>query len=297
MSLFELAGSEQIEVAPFPRVTGGLLPYIRARRPVLLSDVRENLPCTRDWNFRFFSERLGTIRIQRPSSDGIYHYLGFSRVPMAEFAHMLGHGKDAYALEPLRGRGVAQEFPDDLRVDLPAFIPEEGFRVSNLYVGPGGNRSLLHYDETHSLLMMMEGRKRFILFPPHQSGLMYPYSIFNVRALLENRVVDSRVDCSAPNFERFPGLRRARGIAGWLEEGQALLIPAGTWHYIEAEGLNVSVNYFWFQNRLRDWFQRPLIDFWMKRRAIDALDAARRVKGALPRRGSRDSQVPGAGDS
>jgi len=169
-------------------------------------------------------------------------------------------------------------------VDLPDFVPEEGFRVSNLYVGAGGNRSLLHYDETHSLLMMMEGRKRFILFPPSQSGLMYAYSFFNLRALLENRVVDSRVDCSAPDLERFPGLGRAQGIAGWLEDGQALFIPAGTWHYIEAESLNVSVNYFWLQNRLRDWLQRPLIDFWFKRRAIDGLDMARRVKHAIDRR-------------
>ena len=288
MNVFDLAGPEQIEVAPFPRDRDGLLPYIRARRPVLLSDVRENLPCTRAWNYDFFRERLGSIRIQRPSPDGVYHYLGFSRIPIDEFDQVLRSSKDAYALEPLRGRGVAQGFPDDLQVDLPVFIPEQGFRVSNLYVGPGGNSSLLHYDETHSLLMMMEGRKRFILFPPGQSKLMYPYSLFNLRALLENRVVDSRVDCSAPDFDRFPGLRHAQGISGWLEEGQALLIPAGTWHYIQAEGLNVSVNYFWFQNRLGDWFQRPLLDFWLKRRAIDVLDQLRRLKQAMNRPGVRD---------
>ncbi|WP_405219699.1 cupin-like domain-containing protein [Lentisalinibacter sediminis] len=284
MDLFDLAGPEQIELAEFPTERDGLLPYLRARKPVLLNGVREHLPCARDWNYEYFRRRLESIRIQRPSADGIYHYLGFQRIPLAEFDELLHGTGDGYALEPLKGRGVAQSFPEDLRVDLPAFVPEEGFRVSNLYVGPGGNRSLLHYDETHSLLMMMEGRKRFILFPPSQSGLMYPYSFFNVRALLENRVVDSRVDCSAPDFERFPGLKRARGIAGWLEDGQALFIPAGTWHYIEAEGLNVSVNFFWLENRLRDWMQRPLIDFWFKRRAIDGLDMARRVKHAIDRR-------------
>jgi hypothetical protein len=66
-----------------------------------------------------------------------------------------------------------------------------------------------------------------------------------------------------------------------MEAGQALLIPAGTWHYIEAEGLNVSVNYFWFQNRLRDWLSRPLLDFWIKRRILDGIDFARKMKSAL----------------
>jgi hypothetical protein len=287
MNLFDLAGPEPIETMPLPRGRDGLLSHLRERRPVLLSDVRESLPFTRSWNYRFFRERLSSIRIQRPSPDGIYHYLGFTRVPMDEFDDILNDGRDAYALEPLRGRGVAQSLPGDLEVNLPEFIPEEGFRVSNLYIGPGGNTSLLHFDESHSLLMMMEGRKRFILFPPDQSGRMYPYGVLNLKALLENRVVDSRIDCSALDLDRFPRLRRARGIAGWLEEGQALLIPAGTWHYIAAEGLNVSVNYFWFQNPLSHWLQRPLVDFWMKRRMIDGLDVARKMKHALDRRSAR----------
>ena len=288
MNLFDLAGPEPVETMPMPVGEDGLLDPIRSRRPVLFSGVRESLPFTRSWNYQFFRERLRSIRIQRPSPDGIYHYLGFNRVPIEEFDEILNKSKDAYALEPLKGRGVAQSLPHDLKVELPRFIPEKGFRVSNLYVGPGSNASLLHFDETHSLLMMMEGRKRFILFPPSQSGKMYPYGILNLKALLENRVVDSRIDCSAVDLDRFPRLRQARGMSGWLEEGQALFIPAGTWHYIAAEGLNVSVNYFWFQNSLSDWLKRPLIDFWMKRRMLSVLDLARKGKVALSRRGASE---------
>lgn len=278
MSLFELSNQEKIETAPFPKTKEGVWPYISGRKPVIFECVRDSLPYTQSWNYQFFKDRLKTIRIQRPSKDGIYHYIGFSRITIDEFDQSMNGAKDSYALEPLKGQGVAQAFPNDLALDLPAFIPESKFRVSNLYIGPGKNCSLLHYDEVHSLLMMMEGRKRFILFPPEQTGLLYPYNPFNIRSLIQNRVVDSRIDCSALDFEKYPKLRRARGLSGWLEEGQALLIPAGTWHFIEAEGVNVSVNYFWMQNRLRDWLQRPLIDFWFKRRAIDALDRARKIR-------------------
>lgn len=278
MSLFELKNQEQIEIAPFPTTKEGVQSYLLARKPVIFDSVRDNLPYTKAWNYQFFKDRLKTIRIQHPSKDGIYHYLGFRRIAIEEFDQSLNEAKDSYALEPLKGQGVAQVFPDDLNFDLPAFIPPSGFKVSNLYIGPGKNTSLLHYDEVHSLLMMMEGRKRFILFPPEQTSLLYPYSAFNIRSIMQNRVVDSRVNCSALDFEKFPKLRRAQGLSGWLEEGQALLIPAGTWHFIEAEGVNVSVNYFWMQNRLRDWLQRPLIDFWVKRRALNALDRARKIR-------------------
>lgn len=281
MSLFDLSGPETIETVPFPTDKEGLAHYLHRRQPVLLSGVREALPFTRDWDYDFFRNALKSIRIQRKSPDGVFHYLGFERIPMLDFNQVMETTHDGYALEPLRGRGVSDDLPPSISVSLPAFVPESGFRVSNLYIGPGKNKSLLHYDETHSLLMMLEGRKRFVLFSPDQSGCMYPYSPFSLRALLENRVVDSRVDCQNPDFSQHPKLRNAQGLVGWLEEGQALFIPAGTWHFIEAEGRNVSVNYFWLQNRLSDWMQQPLLNFWIKRRAIDVLDRIRKVKHKL----------------
>ncbi|SFM53992.1 cupin-like domain-containing protein [Marinobacter zhejiangensis] len=281
MNLFDLSGPESIERVPFPSDKEGLAPYILNRQPVLLSGVREALPFLKDWNYRYFLESLKTIRIQRKSEDGVFHYLGFERMPMEAFNQVMETTHDGYALEALRGRGVSEDLPAQLSVDLPAFVPESRFRVSNLYIGPGKNKSLLHYDETHSLLMMLEGRKRFILFSPDQSDCMYPYSPFSLKALLENRVVDSRINSEDPDLERFPKLRESKGVSGWLEEGDALFIPAGTWHYIEAEGRNVSVNYFWLENRLRDWLQEPLFSFWIKRRAIDVLDRLRKVKHKL----------------
>lgn len=281
MSLFDLAGPEKIETIPFPEDKDGLLRFIRRRQPLLLSGIREALPFTRGLNYEYFKGALQSIRIQRQSEDGIYHYLGFERISMKEFDEVMNTTGNGYALEPLRGQGVSDDLPSSLSVTLPSFIPESAFRVSNLYIGPGKNKSLLHYDETHSLLMMLEGRKRFILFPPDQSECMYPYSPFSIRALLENRVVDSKIDCQNPDVKRFPKLNQAQGITGWLEEGQALFIPAGTWHFIEAEGRNVSVNYFWLQNSVRDWLQQPLLDFWLKRRAIDVLDQLRKIKHKL----------------
>lgn len=281
MDLFDLASSDAIQTITFPVEKEGLAPFIQRRQPVLLGGVRERLPFTRPWNYEFFRQALKSIRIQRKSEDGIYHYLGFERIPMADFDHLMETTHNGYALEPLKGQGVSGDLPSEFSVALPSFIPESGFRVSNLYIGPGGNKSLLHYDETHSLLMMLEGRKRFILFSPDQSDCMYPYSPFSLKALLENRVVDSRIDCQNPDLKSFPKLNQAKGLSGWLEEGQALFIPAGTWHFIEAEGRNVSVNYFWLQNSLKDWLKQPLLDFWIKRRAIDVLDQLRKVKHKL----------------
>jgi len=270
-----------METVPWPSGESALLPWLNERKPVLFEGVYERFPVMLDWRYDWFRKRMTSIRIQRPLLDGIYHYLSFERIPIGEFDRILRAGNNAYALEPLMGKGVSQTFPADFTMELPEFIPEKKFRVSNLYVGSGGNKSLLHYDETHSLLIMLEGRKRFMLFPPSETCHLYSYNIFNLRALLQGRVLDSRIDCSQLNYNQYPALSRVRGVVGSMEAGQALLIPAGTWHYIEGEDLNVSVNYFWFQNRLRDWLSRPLLDFWFKRRILDGIDFARKVKGVL----------------
>lgn len=283
MDLFDLAADQPIETAPFPSGPDGLLRYLRARTPVVLTGVREALPFTRDWNLDWLRDHLATVRVQRAEPDGHFHYLSFRRMPMGDFVEALQRGEGVYAQEKLLGQGVHRDLPEAAQAQLPEYVPAEGFRDSNLYIGAGGNTSLLHYDETHSLLAMLQGRKRVLLFPPDQSGRLYPYSTFNLRALLQGRVIDSRIDCSWPDLERFPRLAEARGVTGWLEEDQALLIPAGTWHYIMAEGVNVALNYFWFQNRLQDWLRPPLRQFWAKRRILDAVDLARPVKHMIQR--------------
>ena len=64
----------------------------------------------------------------------------------------------------------------------------------------------------------------------------------------------SRVDdAETPDPKRFP--KFARHVARWdaeLAGGDALFMPAGTWHQVRARDASLSVSYWWGRRRARE---------------------------------------------
>lgn len=295
MNLFDTASARTLSPVPMPDDEEFRRDYLLRRRPAVFDRVVERLPVAKDWSLENFASRLDMIRVQRPAEDGLYHYLHFDRMPFAEFRELLKGENKAYAFETLIDpkqselKGVA----DARDARLPGFIPMSSLYSSNLWIGSGSNKSLLHYDHVDSLLVMVEGRKRFLLFPPERTRSMYPYGILDFRSIKEGRVLDSRVNAGQVDLERFPRLKGVQGLRGELHAGQALFIPAGTWHYIHSYDLNVAVNFFWHGTRWPHWLRRPLLDYLLKRRIVVAIDQLRRLKRAV--QGILQRSVEGAG--
>lgn len=76
---------------------------------------------------------------------------------------------------------------------------EAGHRVDSHKCVPGkGAATPAHYDLYHNMYLQLEGRKRFLLFPPAQWQQLYPYPLLHpggrasqVRVLSQLSVVRS----------------------------------------------------------------------------------------------------------
>ncbi len=110
----------------------------------------------------------------------------------------------------------------------------------NLWISPAGVRSQLHFDQPHTLLAQLVGDKRVLLFAPGQRAQLHPFPLASANAQF------SQADVAAPDLVRFPGLARARGVQCVLRPGQALFIPGGWWHYLDAEDVTVSFGFRWW---------------------------------------------------
>jgi hypothetical protein len=291
LNLFAALNTRQMDPKRMPSDEAFRANYLATRTPAIFDDVASRLLVAREWSFDYFASRLETIQVQRPAKDGLFHYLNFERIPFSEFRKTLEASNRAYSFETLidpkeyRDRIARKEAIHDER--LPSFIPMDRLHSSNLWIGSGGNKSLLHFDHVNSLLIMVEGTKRFLLFGPEETRKMYPYSVLDFRSIKEGRVLDSRVNADQLDLKRFPRLSEANGFHGQLNPGQALFIPAGTWHYIESLGLNVAVNYFWFDTPLRYWLQAPLRNYLLKRGVVRSIDQLRAIKHGLKRSTAR----------
>ncbi|XP_018552043.1 HSPB1-associated protein 1 homolog isoform X1 [Lates calcarifer] len=114
-----------------------------------------------------------------------------------------------------------------------------GGRESTLWIGTEGANTPCHLDSYgYNLVLQVQGRKRWHLFPPEDTSKLYP-----TRIPYEESSVFSRVDVLHPDLRSFPDFQRARAHIVTLQPGQVLYVPRHWWHYVESvDPITVSVN-------------------------------------------------------
>ncbi|KAG8000928.1 HSPB1-associated protein 1-like protein, partial [Nibea albiflora] len=112
-------------------------------------------------------------------------------------------------------------------------------RESTLWVGTEGANTPCHLDSYGcNVVLQVQGRKRWHLFPPEDTVNLYP-----TRIPYEESSVFSQVDVLHPDLRRFPAFQGARAHVVTLQPGQVLYVPRHWWHYVESvDPITVSVN-------------------------------------------------------
>ncbi|XP_076012749.1 HSPB1-associated protein 1 homolog [Genypterus blacodes] len=112
-------------------------------------------------------------------------------------------------------------------------------RESTLWIGTEGANTPCHQDSYGcNLVLQVQGRKRWHLFPPEETSHLYP-----TRIPYEESSVFSKVDVLLPDLKRFPEFKRASAHTVTLQPGQVLYVPRHWWHYVESvDPVTVSVN-------------------------------------------------------
>lgn len=101
-----------------------------------------------------------------------------------------------------------------------------------------------HFDPNENIACVVAGRRRFTLFPPEQTGNLYPGPF----DFTPGGAPVSMVDIDQPDFDRHPRYADAQGAAliAELDPGDALYIPYLWWHQVVAlDRFNMLVNYWW----------------------------------------------------
>merc|ERR1712146_451296 len=96
-----------------------------------------------------------------------------------------------------------------------------------MFVGSNHVWSQAHCDIGSSTFIMVEGRKRWLLFPPSESQYMYPYG------QRRNVAFNAGLNVFAPDLESQPEFAKARGFEAVLEPGDVLFFPSFWWHAIQ----------------------------------------------------------------
>ena len=134
---------------------------------------------------------------------------------------------------------------------------DEGGDGSTFWLGTAGAGTQLHYDTYGwNLVAQIFGRKKWTLFAPRDTPLLYP-----TRVPYEESSVFSQVNARHPDSVRHPEFSRAVPYEVELGPGDVLHVPRHWWHAVESLDTSIAINL---------WSPHPL-------------DAQERVREALVR--------------
>lgn len=131
-----------------------------------------------------------------------------------------------------------------------------------------------HNDPSDNIAVVIAGRRRFTVFPPDQIANLYLGPLH----LTPAGTPVSMVHVTAPDLERYPRFAEALATAqvAELDPGDAIFIPYGWYHHVEAlEGFNMLVNYWW--NPARDDLGSPWDAMLLAMLSLRALPASQRA--------------------
>lgn len=147
-------------------------------------------------------------------------------------------------------------------ISIPDCVEENWVTSVNLWMSVNGSRSSTHYDPYHNLLCPIAGERKVTLWPPSSTSQLYPL------ALSGEASNHSAVDFTAPDYVRFPLYREAekKSLQVTISPGDALFIPEGWWHQVDASDVALAINIWWasvtsvsFGSHMDSYFARRII--------------------------------------
>jgi hypothetical protein len=217
--------------------------YYYPNRPVIIRGLMKDWKALRLWTPDYIAREFGKYRVEIAAdrSRDPHYESNFDshrqKVLMGEFVRMVKQGgkTNDYYLSARNFLFRRRKFAPMLRhMRCPAgFLKPASFRRSaNLFFGPKGTITPLHFDGVNILFGQVYGRKLFKLIPP-----------FDAENIYGERFAFSAVDAGRIDASKFPLMRRASILRSVVEPGDFLFIPIGWYHWVKALDISISVSF------------------------------------------------------
>jgi hypothetical protein len=219
-------------------------------RPVIVTNLITRWPACEKWTYPYLRSVLADTQVPVGVASSKHFRLDPTRSEFDNQRLMLSFDAFANYVEGGAGengthyylqRMPLSDYCPALLADLSVlpFVPLERLTSQNLWFGPGGSCTALHWDDYDNAIAQIRGRKHFTLFAPNETQYLYPHPA------LSQAPHQSRVNIDDVDAAEFPDFVRATPCTCVLEAGELLLLPACWWHQVASLETSISVNYWW----------------------------------------------------
>jgi len=237
---------------PLPEVESFVQRHWRPGTPGIFTDIVRQWPAFRRWSLADFRCRFGDETVEAcvgrerlADADPLWDRCA-ATMTLATFIDRLeaGSANDAYiiAKNALLQRPGLAPLLEDIALRPEVFGESVDLGRIALWLGGAGTHTPLHHDGDNTMFCQVVGRKRFRMAPPEQLALLdHARGVFNLWDPCEPEVA---AESPGPLVELV------------LEPGDALFIPAGWWHQVDAldPSISVSIQQFAWPNDY-NWYR------------------------------------------
>lgn len=202
-----------------------LASYYKPLKPVVIQDLSKSWPAFKKWTPEFFKEQHGNKQVK--VYDGSFVAAGknyMSNAKTISFRKYIDLVMTTSQDLRMFLYNIKSEIPELVEdINFPTLINNVSKSFVFMFFGCKNSVTQMHFDidMSHVFHTAIRGRKTIYLFSYEQSQNIHRYP-FTCR---------SYVDVENPNYEKYPGLKKAQGYKVQLEAGETLYIPSGYWHH------------------------------------------------------------------
>ncbi|MCZ2223679.1 MAG: cupin-like domain-containing protein [Chitinophagales bacterium] len=210
--------------------------YYDPQIPVVIKDLSKQWPAYKKWNWDYFKAYVGDIKVALYNNVKSDAYTPINTADdyktFGEYVDMIKNGPAGWRIFLFNifdhAPQLKQDFtwPDHL---MKGFVK----KYPMLFTGGASSITHMHFDIdlSHILHTQFVGRKRILLFPFEEKDKLYrkPFEVLSL-ADFSNYYDEAK---SKLDFEKFPAIKKAKGLETTLEHGDTLFMPAAYWHHME----------------------------------------------------------------
>lgn len=223
---------------------------VKQNKPLIFTGLFDALPELHEWSSTRLRQLLGNRHVMvNVSETGLFNRSQMQAMPFQDYVDYLespAHEKKdiRYMQQQSISGGLANGcFPElSALVAIDKYFPEHAIWEQNLWFGPAGCNTGLHFDIPRNFFMQIQGRKKFFIIPSNSRNNLYAHPAMSPRPNF------SRVDLTSDFESEFPLAAQVERYEVILEPGSMLYLPECWWHQVQSLDNSLSVN-IWSNTR------------------------------------------------